>query len=439
MKQWASLLVLLGTLVVAMQGQNSPDASLLSEIEKSPAVDNHTHIPKVDRAGEKDDDYDALPCYLLEPSPNPTMARPENPLYLEAWQKLYGYRHSDLSPEHVRELVEAKQKIAQEHGDRYPAWVLDKLGIEYMLANRVAMGRGLDAPRFLWVPFDDALLFPLNNQPMEDNPDRKAFYQREETLLRRYVAESGLSGLPADLGNYVEQVIRPTLARQKKAGAVAIKFEAAYLRSLNFAEAKEEEARGIYARHVKGTVPARPDYTKVQDFLVRAVAREAGQLGLAVHIHTGNGCGGYFDIAGSNPSMLDSLLNDASLRKTNFVLVHGGAGPYTKVAAVLMGKPNVYADFSEQDALISTHGLSLVIREWLEWYPEKVLFGTDLSPGTPEMNWEENGYVAAATARRALALALTGMVNDGEITRERAVELARMVLRENAVKLYGLK
>jgi len=37
-----------------------------------------------------------------------------------------------------------------------------------------------------------------------------------------------------------------------------------------------------------------------------------------------------------------------------------------------------------------------------------------------------------------LALALSGMVNDGEITRERAVELARMVLRENAVKLYGL-
>jgi hypothetical protein len=30
-------------------------------------------------------------------------------------------------------------------------------------------------------------------------------------------------------------------------------------------------------------------------------------------------------------------------------------------------------------------------------------------------------------------------VNDGEITRERALELARMVLRGNAMKLYGLK
>lgn len=42
------------------------------------------------------------------------------------------------------------------------------------------------------------------------------------------------------------------------------------------------------------------------------------------------------------------------------------------------------------------------------------------------------------TAREALAIALTGMMNDGDIARERALELARMVLRENAIKLYAL-
>jgi len=31
------------------------------------------------------------------------------------------------------------------------------------------------------------------------------------------------------------------------------------------------------------------------------------------------------------------------------------------------------------------------------------------------------------------------MMNDGEITRERASELARMVLRENALHLYSLR
>jgi len=30
------------------------------------------------------------------------------------------------------------------------------------------------------------------------------------------------------------------------------------------------------------------------------------------------------------------------------------------------------------------------------------------------------------------------MMNDGEISRERAMELARMVMRDNAIKLYKL-
>jgi hypothetical protein len=41
-------------------------------------------------------------------------------------------------------------------------------------------------------------------------------------------------------------------------------------------------------------------------------------------------------------------------------------------------------------------------------------------------------------ARRALAIALTAMMQNGEISRERALEIARLVLRDNAMKLYGL-
>src|SRR5207244_7960094 len=44
-------------------------------------------------------------------------------------------------------------------------------------ANRVAMGRGLTAPRFRWVSFDDALLFPLSNEAAKRaNVDYKGFY-----------------------------------------------------------------------------------------------------------------------------------------------------------------------------------------------------------------------------------------------------------------------
>ncbi len=427
-------------LAMAAQAQKVPDPQLMQEINRIAAIDDHTHIPKVVAAGDKDDDYDALPCAPLEPTADPTMVRPDNPLFLQAWKTLYGYRYDDKAPEHLRELRAARERIQREHGDRFPAWVLDKLNIRYMLANRIAMGPGLVRPRFLWVPYDDVLLLPLNNQQLaSENPDRKFFFGREEMLLRRYRKESGVTAAPATLDEYVARVVVSTLERQKKAGAVAIKFEAAYLRSLNFGEPNRAHAEQVYAHYAGGESPPKSDYLARQDVLFREIAEAAGRLGLPVQIHTGAGCGGDFDIAGSNPELLDSVLDDPALRRTQFVLLHGGSGPYSKATAFLLGKPNVYTDFSEQDWMLSPRALSAVIRDWLEWYPEKVMFGTDLYPGnSPEYDWDSIGYMIATTGRQALALALTGMMQDGEISRARAVQLAHLVLFDNAAKLYGL-
>ena len=82
--------------------------------------------------------------------------------------------------------------------------------------------------------------------------------------------------------------------------------------------------------------------------------------------------------------------------------------------------------------------LAGVLRQWLAEWPEKVLYGSDAFDGGPDQGWEEVAWMAATTARRALGIALTGMMRDGEITRDRAQTLARMVLRENALRLYRL-
>lgn len=58
---------------------------------------------------------------------------------------------------------------------------------------------------------------------------------------------------------------------------------------------------------------------------------------------------------------------------------------------------------------------------------------------TPEVGWEEVGWLSNHTGREALARALTGMLRDGDITRARASQLARMVMRDNAAALYGIK
>jgi predicted TIM-barrel fold metal-dependent hydrolase len=437
MKRFLGVTIFLAAATLARA--QAPDPSLMAEIRKIRAIDNHSHPPRVVAEGESDDEFDALPCDPLEPIAPNTMTRPENPQYLAAWRALWGYAYGDRSDAHVKELLGIKKQIRQEQGDHYPAWVLNRLGIDMEFANRVAMGRGLDAEHYRWVPFDDALLFPLDNDALAaETPDRKFFFGRENMLLARYRKELGVAAVPATLAEYESRVVTPELERQKKDGAVAIKFEAAYLRSLDFEPASERDAAAIYAKYANAGAPSKGEYTRLQDFLFRYVAAEAGRLGLPVHIHTGAGCGGYFYLQGANPLLLESVLNDARLRKTTFVLLHGGSGPFTREISYLLMKPNVYTDLSEQTWMESPHTLGETLRNWIEWYPEKILFGTDLYPGSRAYDWEEIGWQTTETARQALGIALTGMLLDGEITVRRANEIARMVLRENAIKLYHL-
>jgi hypothetical protein len=137
------------------------------------------------------------------------------------------------------------------------------MGIETMLANRVAMGPSVEPPRFRWVPYADALIFPLDNSRLAaQNPDRQAFFPLEDKLRARYLAECGLSALPATLAEYLAQVVTPTLERHKKGGAVAEKFEAAYLRSLAFDAADAAQADHVYRQRA----PNNADYKVLQSF-----------------------------------------------------------------------------------------------------------------------------------------------------------------------------
>lgn len=413
------------------------DPQLAAEIAKIKAIDNHAHPVRPVTSGPKDTEYDALPVDVMDPYTEPVRTREGNDLVIQAWRGLFGYRYHDRAPDHVRELHERKQQLLQEKGDGYANWVLDQLGIETMFANRVAMGPGLAPPRFLWVPFEDALMYPLNNSRLAAaNSDRKTFFADEERLLKRYLKECGYSAPPGTLDEYLAKVVTPTLERHKRRGAIAVKFEAAYLRSLDFADVPESDARRVYSGS-RNLPPSGADYKKLQDYIFRYIAAECGRLGMAVHFHAAAGAGGYFHVGGANPLLLESLFNDPKLRGANFVMVHGG-WPFTREVAALLAKPNAYADFSEQTFMNYPRAVAQAIRDWLEAAPEKVLFATDAYPFSQEMDWEEAGWVAATTGRQALGLALTEMLQDGEITRARALEIARMVLRDNARKLYKL-
>jgi predicted TIM-barrel fold metal-dependent hydrolase len=293
----------------------------------------------------------------------------------------------------------------------------------------------------------DALIFPLDNSRLAArNPDRKAFFALEDTLRGRYLKEvapavvaAGVraEALPRSLSDYLARVVTPTLERHKRGGALAEKFEAAYLRSLAFDPVDRVAAERVYAQFADKGAPPDAEYKLLQDYLFRYIAAECGRLGMAVHIHCDAGAGSYFDIAGANPLLLESVLEDPALRRTRFVMLHAG-WPFTREITALLERPNAYLDFSAQDLLQTPPSLAADIRQWLEWVPEKVLFGTDGYPYSDQFGWEETAWIGSRNARQALGIALTGMLHDGEITRDRALELARMVLRENARRLYGL-
>jgi hypothetical protein len=379
------------------------DVQLAAEIEKIKAVDNHAH--PVRPGNPPDTDFDALPVDHMEAYPEPIRTHADSPIAAEARQKMSSVDKSN------------------------PAAVLDALGIDVMLANRVAMSPPVSEPRFRFVGYVDALMYPLDNASMMKDPDKKQFFPLEEKLLKRYYDESGVAGKPATLDDYLMKVVRATLERHKKAGAIGEKFEMAYLRGFDIGNPSKADAEKAYAGY--------GDYKALQDYIFRFLATECGRLGMAVHIHSSASAGGYFDIAGDNPLLLEPLLHDPAMRKTNFVLLHGG-WPFIGEITAMLQNPNVYADFSEQTFASYPREVAANIRKWLEYEPEKVLFATDAYPFSKEIGWEEAGYIANKTGREALGIALTGMVRDEEISRERAVALARMVLRENARKLYGL-
>lgn len=413
--------------------QDIIDPALADVIARIRAVDNHTHVNSTAPV-----DSDALTLDVLPPFDMPVRLRADNPEWIAAYRAMYGYSHPDLAEAHLAELRQTIVQVIKEQGDRFPESVLDKIGTEVMLANRIEMGPGLAPPRFRWVSYLDALMLPLSTKlEAAGTPDREKLYPLEDKLLRRYLGDLNLSERPATLDDYLRSVVTATLERQRQAGSVAVKFEAAYLRSLDFGEASGAEAARIYARYVSGGEPSHAQYKTLQDFLFRYIAREAGRLGMAVHIHAFEGAGGFYVAAASDPLLLESVFNDPALRRTNFVIVHGG-GAFAPHAGVMLWKTNVYLDISAMVLIYTPAKLAEVLREWLLQFPEKVLFGTDAAAFGPDLGWDITAWQGTTTARQALGIALTKMMQKNEITRARAEAVAAMVMRTNAAKLYNL-
>jgi predicted TIM-barrel fold metal-dependent hydrolase len=241
--------------------------------------------------------------------------------------------------------------------------------------------------------------------------------------------------LPENLAGY-EAFVRNTMADNQKRGGVAIKFEAAYFRTLYFGDPPRDQAEAIYNKYRSGGVPSGEEYRTFQDYIFRVMVDQAGKLKLPMHFHTAVGIGDYFSLRQGHVLNLENVLRDPRYHNTTFVLVHGG-WPYEKEAALLTAVTNVYLDTSFQSELLYPSQFKDVLKQLLTLFPDKMMYGSDAFPFNDALGAEESFWLAAHTTRTALAAALAELVSERAITQDKALELARLYLHDNAAKLYG--
>ena len=155
---------------------------LLPQISRIKLFDHHAHPAFPDDA-----DVDIAP-----PPPGATMLRlrPENPETVAAAHALFGFPFADMVGAHGKWLVDRKAALKRQYpGAAYFNHILDQLGIETSMANRVAMADYLDPARFKWVFFVDCFMFPFDNSTLVANPDRAVYMPLQTTLLKRYAQQ----------------------------------------------------------------------------------------------------------------------------------------------------------------------------------------------------------------------------------------------------------
>ncbi len=187
------------------------------------------------------------------------------------------------------------------------------------------------------------------------------------------------------------------------------------------AEAATARERGFVA--LKTIAAYRGGLDRVSEHVVEALAaNEATGAPLPLQVHTGFGDED-LHLWKADPTYLKPLIE--RFADTPFVLLH--CYPFVREAGWLAHVyGNVYFDLSLTIPHVSRPAEAL--REALELAPvSKLLYASDAAR-TPELYW-----LAARWWRQALAEVLPELLPPAE-----AEEAARMILRENAIRLYGL-
>ena len=174
-------------------------------------------------------------------------------------------------------------------------------------------------------------------------------------------------------------------------------------------------------------------YQRIYMALFADTLIQGQELGIPIHLHSGI-TGGFWDgpVANADPFLLAPLLTRPEFLRTKVVLLHG-AYPWIQNAAMMAhALPHLWVDMGWTTPWVSLR-IAECYRDVIGIAPlSKLMIGSGCH-GTPEIAW-----LAGLTAKIALGKTLGDAVELGLMTQNQAEKAARMILHDNATRLYGL-
>lgn len=213
---------------------------------------------------------------------------------------------------------------------------------------------------------------------------------------------------------------------------IGVKSGLAYSRILRYDDVPKVEAEKVFNKIFLLKEKVSDEETKkLEDFMMHQVIQHAIKYNLPIQIHTGLQEGNGNIITNSNPTHLVNLF--MKYKEAKFDIFHGSYPYMGELATLAKNFPNVYLDMCWMH-IISPSASKRWLDEWLETVPSnKILaYGGDFII-------VEGAYGHAKMARENVTEVLARKVNEGYFSEEEAVKIAKRILRDNALELFGLK
>ncbi len=315
----------------------------------------------------------------------------------------------DLSDDTYFEISQRIKK-AHEDSDWYEKILRDKAQIDLAVQDV----RSVRSPSDLFVNverFDDFVNI-LSKQDLLNQANKVGF--TIETL------EDLIKGLVFQFDRALENKM------------IGVKTGLAYHRILHFENVPRNDALKIFGEIVNregGESLAFKDAKPLQDYMMHQLIKLIMQHDLPLQIHTGLQAGNGNIITNSNPTHLANLFLE--YRDVTFCLFHGGYPYGGELSTLAKNFRNVYIDMCWTQIISPSYSIRY-LHEWLETVPaNKIMaFGGDYQ-------YAENVLAHSIMAKKVVTRVLTEKVASGYLREAEAIDIANMLLYENAERLFA--